>query len=79
MSTDVAPAFLTTADLAERWHQSPYTVRKMCRDGLVPATYIGGQWLVKPVDAEAFEQSRMNVRSTPKRTRRPRPRARATG
>jgi len=72
-------AFLTTEDLGQRWHLEAYTVRKMCRTGRVPATFIGGQWLVKPADAEAFERAQMNVAPAAKRTRRPRPRARATG
>lgn len=65
---------LTVDQVAERWRLKPRSVRDEINRKRLRAMKIGGQWLIKPDDVTAFEQSRMNVRPTAKRTRPPRKR-----
>lgn len=74
-STTPESPFLTVFEVAERWRIKPRSVRDEIVRKRLPATKIGGQWLVKPADVEAFEQSQMNVRPIAKRTRAPKRRA----
>lgn len=64
--------FLTVAEIAARWRLKERSVREEIGRNRLRATKIGGQWLVRPADLESFEQSRMNVKPTVKRTRPPR-------
>lgn len=73
-----APTYLTTAELGERWRTSARAVRAEITRKRLPATFIAGQWLVNETDAHAYEQGRLNVPRTPKRTRRPQPRGRVS-
>ncbi|MCW2496374.1 helix-turn-helix domain-containing protein [Jatrophihabitans sp.] len=66
--------FLDVEQLAERWHLTARAVRDEIGRKRLRATKIGGQWLVRPVDVETFERSRMNVVPAAKRTRAPRKR-----
>ena len=67
--------FLTVDELAARWHLTPRAVRDEIGRKRLVASKIGGQWLIRPADVEAFERSRQNVTQTPKRTRPPKRRA----
>ena len=70
--------YLTTRELAGRWRTTARAVRSEIGRGRLPATFIGGQWLVTAADAEAFERARRTgPEPTKKRTRRPRARGKA--
>lgn len=66
--------FLTTEELAARWRIEERSVGATIRRGDLVATKIGGRWLAKVSDVEAFEQARANIQRSVKRTRRPRAR-----
>lgn len=38
--------WLTVAEAAEVLHLSGQTIRKLCRNGELPAWKVGGQWLI---------------------------------
>ena len=63
---------LTTAQVAERLHVTPTTIRRMARDGRLVGSYIGRQWLFTE-DAIAdllVEHSNRETRPTRRRRRR---------
>lgn len=74
MMTNDSP-FLTVFEVAERWRLTARAVRDEIKRKRLRATKIGGQWLVKPEDVEAFEVTQMNVRPSIKRTRPPKRRS----
>jgi len=43
--------WLTTEELAKRWHLRPDSVRLMIRDGRVPAKKIGNKYII-PADVQ---------------------------
>lgn len=64
--------YLTVAEVAARWRlRQSRPVWDVIERKQLRATKIGGQWLIKPADVEAFEMSQANVKTTPKRTRLP--------
>lgn len=69
-ATAAAAALLTVDELAQTWRATPATVRALISAGQLPASKIGGRWLIAPADAEAYRQARMNVRPVERRPRR---------
>lgn len=67
--------YLTVPQVAERWHVTARAVRDEINRKRLRAAKLGGQWLIAPADLDAFEQSRLNVTRTAKRTRAPRRRS----
>lgn len=63
--------FLTVPEIAGRWRLTARAVRDEISRNRLRAAKIGGQWLITPADLETFEQSRLNVPRTAKRTRPP--------
>lgn len=66
------PAFLTVAEVAERWRLSERHVRDEIGRKRLRALKFGKEWRIKPADLDAYEASLTNVRPTVKRTRAPR-------
>jgi len=50
------PEFLTVASLAQRWQFHPESVRRMIRQGRVPATIVGRRVRVALATVEAIER-----------------------
>lgn len=63
---------LTTAQVGERLHMTAATVRRMARDGVLTASYVGRQWLITEdaVDEYLDATSNREKRSTRRRRRR---------
>lgn len=48
----MSPEYLTTAEAAERWRVSVWTIRRLCRAGKLPTVRVGRGWrIVKPKGA----------------------------
>jgi len=45
---------LTVEEVAQRLRKRPFTVRRMLRDGELPAYKIHGEWRVKSSDLDTF-------------------------
>lgn len=45
---------LTTQDVANRLHASPYTIAKYARAGRIDASFIGRRWLFTEAAVERF-------------------------
>lgn len=69
------PEWLTIREVAFSWRKESRSVGDLIRQKKLPATKIGGQWLVRPEDKLAYEQAQMNVTPIARRTSRPRRRA----
>jgi len=55
----IAPAFLTAAQLADRWVTTTRNIRRLMASGSLPAVRIGAQTVrIALEDIEAFEQQR---------------------
>jgi excisionase family DNA binding protein len=52
----VTDVMLTPAELADRWHVSAETVRKMCRDQELGHLPIGRKYLIPESEAERYEE-----------------------
>ena len=63
---DEIPAIMTIEQIAKYQSLHPLTVRRLARDGEIPALKIGSQWRVKRelLDRWIVEQSEMNVART---------------
>lgn len=72
MTDTRVPAFLTVAEVAERWRTSERHVRDEIGRKKLRAHKFGKEWRIKPSELDAYENSLMNVRPTAKRTRAPR-------
>ena len=70
-----APEWLTIREVAFAWRKEARSVADLIRQKKLPASKIGGQWLVRPEDKAAYEQAQMNVTPIARRTSRPRRRA----
>ena len=60
---DEIPAIMTVEQVAKYLSFHPLTVRRLARDGEIPALKIGSQWRVRKelLDQWIVEQSEMNV------------------
>lgn len=60
---DKAISIMTVEDVAQYLSLHPLTVRRLARDGEIPAFKIGRQWRVKRelLDQWIVEQSTMNI------------------
>ena len=59
MATPNAPAHLTTAKLAERWHTTPNAILIRRSRGKAPRAMPGGRGLLWPLaEVEKFERAR---------------------
>jgi len=61
---------LTTEQVAERLHMTPRTVRDMCHDGRLVASYVGRRWLVTEQAVEDYLEQTSNRERRPARRRR---------
>ena len=50
------PALLSAEDAAPLLGVSAHEVRRLCRVGLLPATRVGNQWVIRRQDAERYER-----------------------
>jgi excisionase family DNA binding protein len=49
-----ATEFLSPEQIAEKLQKPVKTVRSYCRDGIIKAVKIGGDWRIDPADYETF-------------------------
>jgi excisionase family DNA binding protein len=48
----------TVDEVAKALKLHPYTIRRLCRDGKIPAFKFGGQWRFKKEDIEKWANRR---------------------
>ena len=48
----------TVKEVAEALKLHPYTIRRLCREGKIPAFKFGGQWRFKKEDIEKLTNRR---------------------
>jgi excisionase family DNA binding protein len=48
----------TAQEVAEALKLHPYTIRRLCREGKIPAFKFGGQWRFKKEDIEKWTNRR---------------------
>ena len=53
--------YLSSTDVCQRWQFHPESIRRMIRQGRLPAIRIGRRLLVAQGDVEAFESTRRVV------------------
>lgn len=58
---EITNNYLNPSQIHLRWGFHPESIRRMVRQGRLPAVRIGRRLLVKQTDLEAFEQSRQTI------------------
>jgi len=48
------PAILSATDLAKKAGVAPSYIARLCRTGRLPASKLGGTWMIRAEDAEAW-------------------------
>ncbi|MBN1937423.1 MAG: helix-turn-helix domain-containing protein [Anaerolineae bacterium] len=66
MSENPTPETLTVAEVAEYLHLHPLTVRRLLKDGTLPARKVGREWQIDRAELERWivERTRQNSAST---------------
>lgn len=52
----------TVEEIAKALKLHPYTVRRLCREGKIPAFKFGGQWRFRKEDIEKYLRGKITIR-----------------
>lgn len=73
------PARLTVDEAAAITRESAFTIRKRCRDGVLPAAKHGRTWWIRRVDLETYMAATNTAPTPPQRYRSASHKRRALG
>jgi excisionase family DNA binding protein len=54
--------FYTVEEIAHLLRLHPYTIRRLCREGKVPAFKFGGQWRFRKEEIEKYLRSKITIK-----------------
>ena len=61
--------YLSPKDLADMVGYHPFSIARLCREGVIPATKFAGKWLIHEKDVKKFIEENKNDSETTEKSK----------